>query len=75
VISVKEKFVNGTHALAIQMEGAEAEASCDSHNSPVFMQINGSIFILCTKAMAQLSQKKKMLLKIRQNTLLTNTPT
>jgi len=66
VISVKEKFVNGTHALAIQMEGAEAEASCDSHNSPVFMQINGSIFILCTKAMAQLIQKeKKMLPKIR----------
>jgi len=49
VISVKEKFVNGTHALAIQMEGAEAEASCDSHKSPVFMQINGSIFILNSK--------------------------
>ena len=75
MISVKEKFVNGTHALAIQMEGAEAEASCDSHNSPVFMQINGSIFILCTKAMAQLSQKKKMLPKIGQNTLFANTPT
>jgi len=69
VISVKEKFVNGTHALAIQMEGAEAEASCDSHNSPVFMQINGSIFILNSK------RKKKMLPKIRQNTLFTNTPT
>jgi len=59
VISVKEKFVNGTHALAIQMEGAEAEASCDSHKSPVFMQINGSIFILNSK------RKKKMLPKIR----------
>jgi hypothetical protein len=30
-----------------------------THNPPIYMQINDSIFILCTKAMAQLSQKEK----------------